>query len=253
MPIDPTMRRNFEKTFRAVSSILCLLCLLTAFKCNPKERANESAARSDLTAVKSGQTPTPTSSLPLATLKRDFGNSLPIPAGEKHEFEIRYSRFPIYVTVGTITFEYLGPISEDQVGTNFKDLNVEFKPAPSDRLLYFRANAISKGMLTSLIGYNVSDRFETLIDEQDFSARLSFKEKQEGKKHQVSTTLYDRERKSIQFKLNDLTKPQSPAREKALDHKDGTVDLLTSFYLVRLQKLKEGQVLRFPVSDEDQL
>ena len=246
------MRRNFEKTFGVVSSVLCLLCLITAFKCNSQKAADQPTAQAKLAVAKSDHPPTPTPSLSLVTLKRDFGASLPIPAGEKHEYEIRISRFPIYATVGTITFEYLGATTDDQIKANLGDLNVEFKAAASERLLHFRAKAISKGMLVSFIGYNVSRRYETLIDEQDFSARLSFRETTEGKKHQVQTALFDRDRKSIHFKFNDLATPQSPSREKTFERKDGSVDVLTSFYLVRLQKLKEGQLLRFPVSDDDQ-
>ena len=48
--------------------------------------------------------PTPTPGYPLAPLRRDFKNSFPIPAGEKLEYEVRFSRFPIYASVGIVTF-----------------------------------------------------------------------------------------------------------------------------------------------------
>src|SRR5262249_13846399 len=188
-----------------------------------------------------------------ATIKRDFGRTLPIVVGEKHEYEIRISRFPIYATVGTITFEYLGPISGDQIRSKLGNPNAEFKPLPSDRLLHFRGKAVSKGLLVSIIGADIQDSFETLVDEQDFSARYSFKEIKEGKKHIMYTSLHDRVLQSIQLTTNDLTKPQLPPREKKFERKEGTVDVLTSFYFVRLQKLKEGEALRFPVFDDDQI
>ncbi len=46
--------------------------------------------------------------LPLAPLQRNFPNGFPIPVGEKLEYEVRFSRFPIYATVGIVTFEFLG-------------------------------------------------------------------------------------------------------------------------------------------------
>src|SRR5262245_10066817 len=54
---------------------------------------------------------TPSHNLSLATLRRDFKNSFPIPAGEKLEYEIKYSRFPIYASVGVVTFENLGAVA----------------------------------------------------------------------------------------------------------------------------------------------
>jgi hypothetical protein len=95
----------------------------------------------------------------------------------------------------------------------------------------------------------VNDRFESLIDERDFSTRYSLKVIKEGKKHQSHVALHDHAKQSIQMKLHDLAKPESTPRELALDRKEGTLDLLTAFYFVRLQKLKEGQLLRFPVND----
>src|SRR5690349_7156204 len=69
-------------------------------------------------------TPSPSLNLPLATLRRDFKNSLPIPVGEKLEYEVRYSRFPIYATVGNVTFEFLGVATAGN--TSIEGLNVEF-------------------------------------------------------------------------------------------------------------------------------
>ena len=51
---------------------------------------------------------------PIATLQRDFKNSFPIPAGEKLEYEVRLSRFPIYASLGVLTFENLGAVTNRQ-------------------------------------------------------------------------------------------------------------------------------------------
>lgn len=211
--------------------------------------------------------PAPQVNLPLATLRRDFKNSFPIPVGEKLEYEVRYSRFPIYATVGVVTFEYLGPAQTKTVATGtisnagiessdqpngklIDGLNVAFNPAPEDQLLRLRASAVSKGILIAILGIDVKDRFETLVDARDFAAHLSFKEIKEGKKHIVQTALFDHQQQTVNFKLNDLKNPQAPVKEKSVAREVGMLDLLSAFYFVRLQKMKEGQLIRFPVNDD---
>jgi len=189
----------------------------------------------------------PSLNLPLAALRRDFKNSLPIPAGEKLEYEVRYSRFPIYATVGNVTFEYLGPASAGSA--SIEGLNVEFKPAPEDQFLRLRGLAVSKGLLIAIAGVDVKDRYETLVDAKDFSARLSFKEIKEGKKHETQSTLFDHAQQTVKFSAQDLNNAQAPPREKSAAREEGSLDLISAFYFVRLQKLKEGQLIRFPVND----
>ena len=43
----------------------------------------------------------------------------------------------------------------------------------------------------AIVGYDVKDRFETLVNAQDFSARVSFKEIKEGKKHVAQAALFN--------------------------------------------------------------
>jgi hypothetical protein len=113
-----------------------------------------------------------------------------------------------------------------------------------------RGSAVSKGVLIAILGIDVNNRYETLVDRPEFAARLHFREIQEGKKHQAQSALFEREQQAVNYKSNDLTKPQAEAKIKTLPHQDGMLDLLSAFYFVRLQKLKEGELLRFPVSDD---
>src|SRR5262245_14361119 len=216
--------------------------------------------------------PAPTPDAPIATLRRDFKNSFPIPVGEKLEYEVKFSRFPIFASVGVVTFENLGaapsrqnsvaptagaPVTGDQNQTKaaaplIKDLNVEFTPAPDEQLLHLRATAVSKGMLIAILGVDVRDRYETLVDLRDFSARVSFKETREGKKHTLRSALFDRADQQVKYLTTDLNKPQAPPIAKPLPREDGMLSLLSAFYFVRLQKLKEGQMLRFPVSTDEE-
>jgi hypothetical protein len=198
----------------------------------------------------------------LATLRRDFKNPPPLEVGENLVYEVRYSRFPLYVTVGIVTFDYLGPAANkpasesqnngDQGAPLIKGLNVEYNPAPDDRFLRLRATAVSKGILISLLGIDVQDRFETLVDANDFSARLNVKEIKEGKKNSIESSVFDRASQQVKYLITDLNNPQAPPRAKFLPHQDGMMSLLSAFYFVRLQKYKEGETIRFPVSADEQ-
>jgi hypothetical protein len=225
--------------------IIAFLLILIAFGL----RAAASQAGKPSNEAGPAATPKPAPTHPLATLRRDFKNSFPIAVGEKLQYEVRFSRFPIYASVGVVTFEFLGPASGGQLEP-VNGLNVEFKPSGEDQFYRFRASAVSKGFLIALLGIDVHDRFETLVDARDLSARLSFKQLKEGKKRTAESALFDRQGQSIKHTVTDLNKPESSAREKAIALQDGSLDLLSAFYFARLQKLKEGQLLRFPVSDD---
>ena len=229
---------SISRRLLRASVLLVCLCLLPA-------------ASRPADAQQPAQPPTATASLPLAPLRRDFKENFPIPVGERIEYEIRFSRFPIYATVGVVAFDFLGMIPGSKAPGLIKGLNAEFAPAPDEEFYYLRGEAVSKGILIAILGIDVRDRFESLIDTRDFSARLGFKEIKEGKKHIAQTALFDRAAQSVQVRINDLNKPEAPPRNIKLERKDGMLDLLSAFFFVRLQKLKEGQLLRFPVSDDD--
>jgi Protein of unknown function (DUF3108) len=205
----------------------------------------------------------PAPAYPIATLRRDFKDSFPIPVGEKLEYEVRLSRFPIYASLGVLTFENLGAVTSRQdSGTPAGDqqkapapliegLSTEYIPAPDEQLWRLRAIAVSKGMFTSIIGFDASYRFETLVDLRDFSARANLKEIKEGKKHVIQSTLFDRAEQQVKYLTTDLTRPDAPPRAKPLPREDGMLGLLSAIYFVRLQKLKEGEMLSFPVSADE--
>src|SRR5262245_53077866 len=246
---------------------MALLVLLGAGQAGAQQPDQAQAAKVEAEIGRSGKEQTASASNhTIAQLRRDFKNSFPIPAGEKLEYEVRVARL---FSVGVVTFENLGlvatrpasggPAAGDQNEQKASDplikgLNVEFKPAPDDQILHLRATAVSKGMLIGLLGYDVRNRFETLVDMRDFSARVSLKEMKEGKKYAIQSALFDRADQQVKYMTTDLNKPQAPPRANAkpLPRQDGMLSLLSAFYFVRLQKLKEGQMLTFPVSTDEE-
>lgn len=173
-------------------------------------------------------------------------------AGEKLTFEVRLARFPIYASLGEITFECLGKAPDPLPDKLIADFNSEFKPQENERFIHLRVVAIAKGFLLKLLGVSAQDRFETLVDERDFSARLSFKRIQEGKKNLSHTTIFERDKETASYLVKDFSRPQEAAKESSIKTVPATLDLLSGIYFARTQKLKTGETLRYPVNDEGQ-
>jgi Protein of unknown function (DUF3108) len=224
-----------------------------------KEQASKDTAGKEPAA--SGRATAP--AYPVAPLRRDFKDSFPIPDGEKLEYEVKLSRFPIYGSLGILTFENLGAVtSHQESGTTDVDqqkapasliegMNTEFTPVPGEQLWRLRATAVAKGFFVSMFGIDASYRFETLVDMRDFSARASVKETKEGKKHVIQSALFDPAEQQVKYLTTELHRPDIPPRAKPLPREDGMLSLLSAIYFVRLQKLKEGQILTFPVSTDE--
>ena len=172
---------------------------------------------------------------------------LPFPEGEKLIYEIKISRFPIYATMGNITFEFLGASKDHAI----QGSSIEYTPAENDELIVLRAEAVSRGLLAGLFGFDVRDRYETLVNKKDFSARLSFKEEQEGKKHLAKTTLFNTRDETVKHNVVDLAKPLDPPRVKELPLKARMQSLLSAIYVLRLQALADGDLICYPVSEDE--
>ncbi|MFN9743965.1 MAG: DUF3108 domain-containing protein [Acidobacteriota bacterium] len=185
-------------------------------------------------------------SLRLLPLRRDFAKGIEIPVGEKLEYEIKYSRFPIYANVGVVTFENLGP------ATPIPGLNIEYAPPADDQLLRLRSTAVSKGILLAILGIDVHDRFENIVSLRDFSTRLSFDELKEGKKHRTQSGLFDEAEQQVKYLTTNLANPKVSPKIRNLPREEGMLSLLTAIYFVRLQKYKEGQTMVFPVSYDEE-
>jgi Protein of unknown function (DUF3108) len=246
------MKRHFIISLLAMA----LLAPLGAGQTGARQEGKDQAGKDQAASV---TTPAYT----VATLRRDFKDSFPIPAGEKLEYEVKLSRFPLYASLGVLTFESLGAVTSRQdsgaaAGDQQKapapfieGLNTEFTPAPDEQLWRLRATAVSKGMFVSIIGFDASYRYETLVDMRDFSARANLKEVKEGKKHFVQSSLFDRAEQQVKYLTTDLTKPDAPPRANPLPRQEGMLSLLSAIYFVRLQMLKEGQMITFPVSSDE--
>lgn len=172
---------------------------------------------------------------------------IPIPENEKLVFEVRFSRFPLNVSLGQVTFEYLGKVSPAIPGSNYA-----LAPRDGETFVGFRAHAQSQGMLISLFGLTYTGRYETLIRRDTLAAALSFKEEKDDKKHTSQTSLFDISSAKIRYATRNLANANEPARIVELPLRDRTQSILSAFYYVRLMPLNEDQVNCFLVSQDEQ-
>jgi hypothetical protein len=176
------------------------------------------------------------------------GMALPFPENEKLIYEIKFNRFPLYTTLGHITFEYKGAAPDRKID----GAALEMSQDGTADLLRLKAEAVSKGMLVTLIGINVNDTFETLVNRNDFSAQLSLREEEEGKKHISRTSYFDPFENLVRYRIIDLSRTDSVPRVKDLPRKTGMQSLLSAIYYVRTFALNDGDVVCFPVSEEEE-
>ncbi len=178
---------------------------------------------------------------PKVLAPRREAKQLPFPANEKLTYELRFTRVPLSVNAGTIVFQSVGISAQPVVE------QLAFTPQPEDRLLHLRAVITAKGLLLKIFGLSVNDRFETLVDANDFRVRAVVREIEEGKKHNLQTGLFDYEKNEARYRTVDLNAPQNPPREKLVPLEPDMQDLLSAVYLIRLQELKEGALYKFPL------
>lgn len=176
----------------------------------------------------------------LHSLRRE-AKQLPFKAGEKLTYDLRFSRPPISLSAGSITFENFGVVAQPKIE------KLEFLPSADERFLHLKATLITKGLLLRVFGLSVNDRFETLVDAKDFKPRAVLRESDESKRHRLQTGLFVYEKQVVNYKIVDVDKPQNPPCEKTPKLEPDMQDLLSAFYLLRLQDAKEGAVFKFPL------
>ena len=175
-------------------------------------------------------------------IHKNFNLPLAIKTGEQLVYELKVIKFPLSAVAGEVTFEYLGPVNQPKIeGLDFT--------APSDRpVLHFRTKAVSRGILTRIFGISVNDRFEALVDPMGYRSLAVVKAIEENKKKNIQTGIFDYEKSEIQYSTKDLTKPESAPRLNTLKLESEIAELLPAFYLIRLQNLREGDLIKFPMA-----
>ena len=120
--------------------------------------------------------------------------------------------------------------------------------APS-RLL-FKAEAVSKGLLQKLFGFNFRQHIESTVEPDSFSVLQTTKLDQQGSRLRTSEAVFDQQEGKVVWTERD---PKNPAREPRVvtsQLKGPSVqDIMSAIYFLRTQTLRPGKNFELAISD----
>jgi hypothetical protein len=119
--------------------------------------------------------------------------------------------------------------------------------APS-RLL-FKGEAVSKGLLQKLFGFNFRQHIESTVEPDSFAVLQTTKLDQQGSRLRTSEAVFDRREGKVVWTERD---PKNPAREPRVvtSQLQGSVhDIMSAIYFLRTQALTPGKNFELAVSD----
>lgn len=205
-----------------------------------------------------------------APVREPLKSSLPFQNNEQLSYELRLSRFPIYGTIGQLTFV----VNEDINIVNNKDGKTEAKPENKENPLVenkeninpeslainkstdkipsqwkFSVEAKSKGILTSIFRIHVNDLFTSYVSKNDFNVTKTVKIIDEGKKHREMVADFDQTKQKVKWIDTDL-KTQKIVRSKENPSLSWVTDIVNGWYVMRAQPLTIGKTFAFPLADE---
>ncbi|HEV7859455.1 MAG TPA: DUF3108 domain-containing protein [Pyrinomonadaceae bacterium] len=120
--------------------------------------------------------------------------------------------------------------------------------APS-RLL-FKAEAVSKGLLQKLFGFNFRQHIESTVEPDSFSVLQTTKLDQQGSRLRTSEAIFDRQEGKVVWTERDPKNPARAPRVVTSPLKGSSVqDIMSAIYYLRTQTLTPGKNFELAISD----
>ncbi|KAF0248574.1 MAG: hypothetical protein FD167_2023 [bacterium] len=212
-------------------------------------------------------------------------SNLPFQTNEQLSYELRLSLFPIYGTIGTLTFtvndeglsqpkENIPPIekkAEEKQSERDKPINtseataINTNETTSDNkannqqnvvekkvennIWKFTVEAKSKGILTSIFRKNINDVFTSYVNKNDFNITKTIKKIEEGNKRREMVSDFDQIKQKVKWIDTDLN-TQKVVRSKENPTLIWVTDIINGWYVMRAQELTVGKIFAFPLNDE---
>ncbi|HNH80870.1 MAG TPA: DUF3108 domain-containing protein [Acidobacteriota bacterium] len=178
----------------------------------------------------------------------------PFQVGESLTFEFKFSRFPIYGTIGQLNMNVV-PVENltSEVKKDDPSPIPASKSSEQETRFGLQALAESKGFIPALFGLKVRDTFTSVVDLTDFSSLYMRKDIDEGKKHKKQVSLFHREKPEIHFSETDLSVANAQAAARTIEGVPWTTDLLSFWYMLRMQPFKEGETIPMVLYDDGKI
>lgn len=216
-------------------------------------------------------------------------SNVPFQTNEQLSYELKLSLFPIYGTIGTLTFVVneedlsktktpsiekqeetkLSPIENNVISTNNQNISetsaanssssetpksiepqsIVLEKKTENTIWKFTVEAKSKGILTSIFRKNVNDVFTSYVNKNDFTITKTVKNIEEGNKRREMVTEFDQTKQKVKLIDTDLNTKQI-VRTKENPTLIWVTDIINGWYVMRAQELTIGKSFSFPLNDE---
>lgn len=205
-----------------------------------------------------------------ASIREPLKNSLPFQNNEQLTYELKLSRFPIYGTIGELTFVVTDeavniannkdskepkpenkekPLAENKESANPESLAINKSTDKIPTQWKFSVEARSKGILTTIFRIKVDDLFTSFVNKNDFNVTKTIKIIDEGKKHREMVADFDTSKQKVKWIDTDL-KTKKVVRSKENPSPNWVTDIVNGWYVMRAQPLTIGKTFAFPLADE---
>jgi hypothetical protein len=203
-----------------------------------------------------------------APVREPLKNPLPFQNNEQLTYELKLSRFPIYGTIGELTFvvnedtpnlvnnnkeskpeNTEKPLAENKENTNAESLAINKSTDKIPTQWKFSVEARSKGILTTIFRIKVDDLFTSFVNKNDFNVTKTVKIIDEGKKHREMVADFDTAKQKVKWIDTDL-KTKKVVRSKENPSLNWVTDIVNGWYVMRAQPLTIGKTFSFPLADE---
>lgn len=164
---------------------------------------------------------------------------VPFQSGEKLAYRVHWQ--PVFATPAFHVGELVLQVEDSR-----------YRGRESYRII---AHASSRGLLSSVAGFEVRNYFESAIDLQDLRSYRVLKKIRQGKRQRDIETIFDYQEPSIWVRVVDRAKdpPRELRRETVKGSTSPLTDILSVFYVMRVHRLKKGTEYQVPLSDNGKL
>jgi hypothetical protein len=147
------------------------------------------------------------------------------------------------------TLKYEGKLNWMAMSFAIADLTFTGTESPDNSGLLIKAEATSKGTLTSLLHFSFVQQINSNVDLAGFRAAKTDKHDVQKDRVRDSQAVFDYTQKRVTYIETDPKDAMRAPRRIASDISDPTYDLVSAIYYIRLQDLAVGKTFTVEVSD----
>jgi hypothetical protein len=146
------------------------------------------------------------------------------------------------------TLTYEGKLSKI-IGVSIAELTFTVEENERPELMLIRGEARSRGTLIRLFRYSFLQRVDSVISLNSFKPLSTTKHDVQKERVRDSEAVFDYERNRVTYTETDPNEPMRPPRQIASDIPDGTHDMISAIYMLRMLPLAVGSKFDIPLSD----